>query len=128
MRLVIVGPPGSGKTSLAETLRKETGIHPRHTDELVDGPLDWSAQSAEVASWMASFDPFIIEGVTAVRALRKALAGSVAMPCDKVIFLQTQHRKPETKGAASMTKAVQTIWEEIKPQLIARGVKIEERT
>jgi hypothetical protein len=124
MRTVILGGPGTGKTTRAERLRQETGLVPRGTDELMQ--LPWSDQSDAVADWLLSPDPYTIEGVAAVRGLRKALERTAGKPCDRVVWLTKQHRALETKGAQSMAKAVTTIWSQIRDDLAARGVEIVE--
>ncbi len=120
-RVVIVGGPRCGKTTRAKALAA-TGLQARHTDDLI-GKLDWSAASEEVSRWFALPGPWVIEGVAAVRALRKWLASHGGQPCDQVEVM----RKPFTQlnaGQASMLKSFETMWAEINHQLRARGVTV----
>lgn len=138
MRLVIAGVPKAGKT----TLSLEAKIHHsisgrasivRHTDDLIR-PGAWSEVSAEVSAWLDLPGPWIIEGVAAVRALRKWLAahrdppcgaaGRLPAPCDRVLWLDTP-RQVLTPGQLAMAKGCRTIWAEVHPQLLARGVHVE---
>jgi adenylate kinase family enzyme len=116
MRIVICGAPRSGKTTLA-------GLQALHTDDLI--PLGWSEASEKVADdWMQRPGPWVIEGVAAARALRKYLAQHPNKPCDKVIYMPTPRTTP-TPGQASMAKGVETVWQQIKGELQARGVEIQ---
>ena len=126
-RLVIIGPPKAGKTTLGRELAASSGVQLRHTDDLI-GELDWSGCSERIASdWLAQPGPWIIEGVAAVRALRKWLAANrEGKPCDKIIALSRSWIELTTRQAA-MASACATIWGEVRGQLRARGVTIEDR-
>lgn len=126
-RLVIIGPPKAGKTTLAGEMAKSSGAELRHTDDLI-GELDWSGCSALIASdWFAQPGPWIIEGVAAVRALRKWLASNGdGKPCDKIIALSKSWVEL-TPRQAGMASACAGIWGTIRGQLRARGVTIEDR-
>jgi adenylate kinase family enzyme len=125
-RIVIAGAPRAGKTTLGEQLARETGFRLRHTDDLV-GRLDWSAASAEVSTWLDAPGPWIVEGVTAVRALRKWLSGHAAhahgAPADVIHWLTTA-RVPRTPPQEAMAKGCATVWAEILPLLRGRGVTV----
>lgn len=124
MRLLITGGPSTGKTTLALELAIKQGVTPQHTDDLI-GKLDWSAASAEVATWLNAPGDFIIEGVSLPRALRKWLeANPEGKPADEVIYL-TNPRLAQNKGQVSMSKGMQTVWDEIKNELVRRGVGIQ---
>lgn len=119
MRLVIAGVPRAGKTTLA-------GPDAHHTDALI-GTRAWSEASAEIATWFDIFRaPWTIEGVAAVRAFRKFLRarGNVA-PCDRVVWLDTP-RVALTPGQETMAKGCRTVWREVRPELLARNVHVEE--
>lgn len=118
MRIAIAGGPRCGKTTLAASFGEA-----RHTDDLI-GSKDWSAASAEVATWFDADDPWIIEGVAVPRALRKWLiAHPDGKPCDVVHWLITPH-VPLTKGQLGMLRGCETVWREIVGELTRRGVEI----
>jgi len=120
-RLVIVGGPRTGKTTRAKALGKERGCRVISTDDFID--LGWSGASEHVASMMSYKGPWIIEGVAAVRALRKALKTGVK-PCDRVLVLM----EPKTgiiRGQHAMGKGVATVLDEVVPLLKALGVVVE---
>lgn len=122
-RICIIGGPRTGKTTLAGLIAPALRVLPRGTDSLV-GVLEWSDASLMVASWFAEPGPWVIEGVAVVRALRKWLvAHPEGKPCDRVVLLTVAHEHRE-KGAESMAKGHDTIWAEVEPLLVARGVSI----
>lgn len=121
-RIIIAGGPRSGKTTLAATY---PGLV-LHTDSLI-WELDWSAASAEAAAWFDVPRPWVIEGVAAVRALRKWLAAHASgQPADLVLWLGTP-RMALTRGQEMMAKGCETVWAEVLPLLRARGVAVELR-
>jgi adenylate kinase family enzyme len=126
-RTVIIGPPKAGKTTLGRALAGETGVRIRHTDDLID-ELDWSSCSERIATeWFAEPGPWIIEGVAAVRALRKWLvANAHGAPCDTIIAL-SKSRLELTPRQAGMASGCAGIWGSIRGQLRARGVTIDDR-
>lgn len=140
MKFLITGAVKSGKTTLANEkaskveefiknmVPQETAlivpVPVLTTDELI-GKMDWSAESAEVATWFDRPDSMIIEGATVVRALRKWLASHPeGKPCDVVIYLLNPMEEL-TKGQVSSCKAQMTIWNQIKDELIRRGVDVQ---
>lgn len=75
---------------------------------------------------MAEPGPWCIEGVAAVRALRKALAARPGeRPCDRVLYL-TEPKAEQTRGQAAMGKGSDTVWREVAPMLRALGVEVSE--
>jgi hypothetical protein len=126
-RIVIIGPPRAGKTTLGRAMAEEMDAQLRHTDDLI-GELDWSGCSALIASdWFAQPGPWIVEGVAAVRALRKWLASHPeGKPCDEIIALSKSWVEL-TNRQAGMASACAGIWGSIRGQLRARGVTIEDR-
>lgn len=121
-RICIIGGPRTGKTTLANTMSNVL-----HTDDLI-GQFDWSGVSEFVATdWFARPGPWVIEGVAAVRALRKWLAANTdGVPCERIIVL-TEPYVELSKGQASMAKGHEKVWQEVLPQLLARGVAVENR-
>lgn len=121
-RVVILGGPKTGKTTLALEMQAQGRV--RHTDDLMR--LEWSASSQLASEW---FDlPYgVIEGVAAVRALRKWLKrNATGKPCDRIIYLTRFHERP-TDGQKAMTKAISTIFAGIYDDLVSRGVEVEVR-
>ena len=125
-RIVIVGVPRSGKTTFSRELAGRLGHSTRHTDDLI-GKLDWSGASMHASTWFDSPGPWIIEGVAAVRALRKWLAANEnGAPCDRIYWLGSP-RLELSPGQATMAKGCSTVWREILPELRGRGVAVESR-
>jgi adenylate kinase family enzyme len=141
MRLLIAGVPRAGKTTLANRLeasRLRVDAVPwtshgimfhgcvLHTDEFI-GRMTWSDTSrtvAEIFDEIAAHGPWTIEGVAVVRGLRKWLATHHSgTPCDEILWLGTP-RVPLTSGQAAMAKACETVWDEVRPELERRGVRI----
>ena len=124
-RTVIIGAPRTGKTTLAVELVGRTTTRVRHTDDLI-GVLDWSAASRKIADqWLTEAGPWIIEGVAAVRGLRKWLrANPTGSPCDTIIVC-SHPKVARTEGQGRMAKGHDKIWREIRGELEARGVAIE---
>jgi hypothetical protein len=123
-RVAIVGGPRCGKTTLADWI--SPGAPVRHTDDLKD-THEWSAASEEVSRWLGGKEPVVIEGVRVAHALRKFLAAHPGdeKPCDVVYWAKKPH-VPLTPGQAAMGKAVRTVFGEIVPELLRRGVEIKE--
>lgn len=135
-RIVITGVPRSGKTSVANALSKaidtERGIRPvenlhhpvRHTDDLV-GKCGWSGASLEAATWLDTPGPWIIEGVTTIRALRKWAWRSPKhlKPCDYIFWAEAPHG-PITAEQRTLMKGCQTIWARLYDELAMRGVVV----
>lgn len=118
-RIVITGACRSGKTTLSASY--ECPVY--HTDDLIESH-DWSAASQEVSdTWLTRPGPWCIEGVTALRGLRKALERP-GKPCDEVVYLSSPKVKNLSQGQISMNKGCEKIWKEILPELKKRGVEI----
>lgn len=125
-RLLIVGPPRAGKTTLAKSLSPAA----RSSDDAMH--LGWSEASAEVASWFDAPGPWVIEGVAVVRALRKWLeahpvtAQDCPKPCDRIVYLVHDGRGL-SQGQQSMGKGIATVWREILSELRRRSILLEMR-
>jgi hypothetical protein len=124
-RTVIIGPPKAGKTTLGLALSAELGVPLLHTDDLI-GRFEWSAASEHIANvWLAEPGPWILEGVAAVRGLRKWLdANPSGKPCELIIELTTPRIELSSRQAG-MAKACLGIWTGIRQGLLARGVATE---
>jgi len=124
VRTVVIGPPRAGKTTYANKRGKRERVEVRHTDDLI-GELDWSGVSERVASdWFAQPGPWIIEGVAAVRALRKWLRyHAEGKPCDEIVLLE-EPWVSLSDGQARMAKGCSKVWGEVEGLLRARGVNV----
>lgn len=129
MRICITGGPKTGKTTLANRLADEYGDHVGttvgHTDDLI-ATHDWSAASLEVSHWLDAPGPWIIEGVSVSRALRKWMKANPDQkpPLDKLIVLNYPWIAM-TPGQATMAKGIDTVQAEIEPELRRYGVIVE---
>lgn len=122
-RIIIAGGPRTGKTTLAATYHEPVW----HTDNLI-GQIGWSEISAMAADWFDRPGPWVIEGVAAVRALRKWLtAHASGQPADLVLWLGTP-LVARTPGQQTMARGCDTVWAEVLPLLRARGVTVERRS
>lgn len=124
---MIIGPPRAGKTTLALELGRATGLPVLHTDDLID--LGWSEASEAVARSLTTTPNLIVEGVAVVRALRKVLATMPAgyVPVERCIALEWP-RERLTSGQRAMAAGCATMWREVEPELVRRGVLVERPT
>lgn len=120
MKLAIAGIPKSGKTTISDKISPGTKVF--HTDDLIK-THSWSEASLEVSNWFKIKGDWIIEGVAVPRALRKWLAANKDKPCDKILWLEKPHEELN-KGQLTMAKGCITVMDEIRPELIKRGVEI----
>ncbi len=121
MRILIVGGPRTGKTTLARYLAQHLAVPVKHTDDLIER-LSWSEQSNEVARWLDEPGPWLIEGVAAVRALRRWLAAHPeGRPCE-AIYRCTEPVVELTARQETMAKGEATIWSEVNSALRFRNL------
>lgn len=122
MRILIIGSPRAGKSNLAQKLGAILGIAPRGTDLLKD--LEWSQASETASHWFDDKGPWVIEGTMGVRALRKWLQRNPrGTPADLVLY-RDEPFGTLIPGQVSMAKAVKTIFAEILPDVVKRGVNV----
>ncbi len=127
MIVAIAGGPGAGKTTLGTAWALRSGTELLSTDSLIH--LGWSGASQAVAARMLTADgDLIVEGVAVARALRKALAQTAGRPCDRLVLVMGRH--PEAGraklGQAAMAQGVMAVLDQILPELVARGVAVED--
>src|SRR5262245_7253038 len=106
MKMVITGPPKSGKSTLAALLSKITGTHVLHTDDMAF--MEWSEASAAVSAWFDQGPDWIIEGVTVPRALRKWQGRNpdAPPPFDWYIYIKDPREFLFEQGQKTMAKQV----------------------
>lgn len=86
--------------------------------------LEWSEASAVVSTWFDAPGGWVVEGVAAVRALRKWLdRNPTGAPCDHVIFLEEPF-VALTKEQTAMGRGCVTVWQKTVDRLRARGVTV----
>lgn len=122
-RIVITGGPRVGKTTLAGMLPVDEVLR---TDDLVED-FEWSALSLEVSRRLDLPGPWVIEGVAAVRAVRKWMANyEDGKPCDVIVYLDRPLVGALLPGQIAMGKGTATILDGIRPELARRGVLVIE--
>jgi hypothetical protein len=125
-RVIVAGGPRSGKSTLSAQAGERFKLKLRHGDSLI-GKKKWSEASDEVAAWLDESDQWLVEGVVAVRALRKWLTRNPGKPLNATVLWLRDPVQARTKRQAAMAKSVEKIWNEILPDLTARGVAVIER-
>lgn len=124
-RILIAGRPRTGKTTLALEIGKTFGHRIRHADD-INKTHSWSEQSLEVAAWMEErTQPWVIEGVTVVRAIRKWLDRTSEKPADIVYWGSTPY-VPLDPGQQKLGQGCLTIWGQVYERLLACGVDIRQ--
>jgi hypothetical protein len=106
VKIVVTGPPLAGKSTLAVALSKVLNVPLLRTDALIE--MEWSAASEEVAKWLDRDGPWIIEGVTVPRAIRKwrrTWGDETPPPFDKAIVIPNS-RLPQTSHQKAMGTTV----------------------
>lgn len=121
-RIVIVGAPRSGKTTLAATF----ALPVIHTDALASEG-DFSAQSQKAAELLELPGPWVLEGVTMVRALRKWFRlHPEGVPCD-AIYGCWAPLEPLSAGQRALARGCATVWAQVEEELDARGFPVMAR-
>lgn len=124
-RILIGGGPRCGKTTEGLELARELGVRLRSTDDLI--PSGWSEAALIASTWLDAPGPWVIEGVTVGRALRKWMAQHpplAPLPVDLLLWRDRPLREL-LPGQESLLKGCRTIMRGIAPELFARGLKVE---
>ena len=122
---MVVGGPRRGKSHLGRRL-SEDGRKYHHGEELKKLGVGLGPDGSLAASnWLDEPGPWVCENVIMARALRKWLARNPgdAKPADLIVVLRlpVDDRVP---GQDAMAVGVETVWRQIEPELVRRGVKI----
>lgn len=121
--ILIVGGPRIGKSTLSLKLCDALGIQTLHKSHDIEH-LQWHESSTFASQWFDDPGDWIIEGVQMVRALRKWLDRNPGKPFDCDIIYLSKPFVPLLPGQASMTKGVQTVFNEIERDVLRRGARI----
>jgi hypothetical protein len=121
--VVIVGGPKSGKSTIASVAAERFKIRARYGDNLI-GQMGWSAMSDTVAEWFDAPGKWIVEGVVTVRAIRKWLSFHPDETPPFTIIVLSGSIQKRSPGQSAMAAGVTTIWNEIQPELEARGATV----
>ena len=119
-KLLITGPPKTGKTTLSLALGKDLNLFVRHGDNLTH--LDWSQASNKGAEWILDPRKEIIEGCNVARALRKALP-DLKDNALKVIYLASPYQELNALQR-NMSQGIETIFSELQPSLTLKGIRV----
>lgn len=123
-RILVAGWPRVGKTFLASRLGAELALPVRHTDDLI-GVLPWGADSLEVSTWFEDVGPLLVEGMSVPRAIRKWLdRNPEGIPAD-VLHWSATPREALTPRQAGMGKGTEKVWDEVRAELVHRGMRVE---
>ncbi len=119
-KVLIIGGPKTGKSTKAQSY----GLPVLNTDHLAKTKA-WGEDSAEVAKWLDHQGSCVIEGTSVVRGLRKWMAQNPGKGLDGVEVVNlTRAHQLQSDGQSRMAKGVDTIWSEIRPEVVRRGGKV----
>ncbi len=120
---MIAGGPRAGKTTLAEALGAD-GRLVRGSDALAE--LEWSESSLAASKWFDEPGPWLFEGVVMPRALRKWLGRNPSgCPADLIVWIN-EPVVARSRGQHVMALGCQTVWNEIRDELLKRGQRLLE--
>ena len=120
-KIIVCGGPLTGKTTIAKKIAEQHNYTLLQTDDLMD--MEWSAASEAASHWFDRDENLVIEGVAAVRALRKWLNRNERKKMDAIVLLLTKPMDKQSNGQASMSTAIGTIWSEVEDELRIRRIK-----
>lgn len=108
-RILIIGAPKCGKTTRGKQLSESMRIPLTSTDTILANH-DWSGVSDKIAELIAEPGPWIIEGCSAVRGLRKYLKAGGTCDFD-VLWLDSPYVE-QTGTQKAFGASCATIWKE----------------
>ncbi len=130
MRIAICGGPRTGKSTYASKLAQELGIELFSTGKKALVATDnfmgvgWANVPRLVMERLSELDDWILEGTQATRVLRHWYrTAPETLKLDRVHFFE-QPWVIRNGGQNAMAKGVRTIWQEVRPELIRRGIPI----
>ena len=119
-KVFVCGPPRSGKTTFSRRLGAELGVPVIHTDDYIGSTSFKDAPDAVIKSLPYSY---VVEGVQAARIVRKLIESGLDAK-SKVYYLTSNYGR--TPNQEPMAIGIRKIWRGLKPQLLQRGVHVEE--
>lgn len=118
-KILIIGGPRSGKTTLANKLRDSLHLPVVHFDSHIKD-YEWSELSEKISEWLDDEGPWIKEGVSGVRGLRKWLRKNPEKLPDFEIHIMNEPKVEMTPGQARMHKAHSKILQECMDEIKSR--------
>lgn len=125
-RVIIAAGPRTGKGTLSTRASERFNRRVRYADSLI-GKVPESEMSDEVVKWLNEPGDWIIEGVIGPRVIRKWLKQNPGKTPDFTVVhfrgpVQTQNDRHKAQH-----KGVETVWNQVLPELKRRGATIIER-
>ena len=118
-RILIIGAPGSGKTTLADAIGTKFKVPVVHTDDYIDKVPFWAVPDLLIEIY-GDYDKIVIEGVQAARLLTRDYNP------DLVVYLDSD----TTGGLATIARTRFELFQEDHPEkcitLAAKSFTIDE--
>lgn len=120
-RIVIAGGPRTGKSTLFRSMALDYAMAVG-TDDFMD--RQWADVPDAVIDVLQKHDEWLLEGVNAARVLRRWIRDRDDFPGIDVCYYLTKPMTTRTKAHESMSKAIETVWRDVLPRLVADGTVI----
>lgn len=121
MRVVIAGGPRVGKSTLFRSMALDYPVA-IGTDDFMH--LPWEAVPNAVISVLERSDDWLLEGVQALRVLRRWIRDRTDYPGVDLVYYLTEPMAARTPRHWSMAKAIDKHWRDVVPRLAADGTDI----